>query len=216
MPPANTYTHSRPQNFSASSFWSGNAADKAADASTPRKSGEEARYHVGLFGKTYDVTDFVHDHPGGQILTLYDGLDATNIFQSLHGKEAFQLLKDIPHTNERIPSIVDEKTQKENKKLLDMYAQLKKDVTAAGLFKRNYPWIVYKMVTTVAILVLSVLAVQAGWYWTSSLLAGVFWQQIGWMGHDFCHHGYIENRDIGNWMVCSECVYNAHVHDREM
>jgi len=39
-----------------------------------------------------------------------------------------------------------------------------------------------------------------GWYFMSAISVGVFWQQLGWLGHDFCHHQVFENRDYNNAM----------------
>lgn len=40
---------------------------------------------VILFGKVYDVTKFMHDHPGGKdAIMLFAGKDATEEFDMLH------------------------------------------------------------------------------------------------------------------------------------
>lgn len=47
---------------------------------------------------TYDVTSFVNKHPGGNIIKFYDGLDATDAFNTFHFKShsVATILKSLP------------------------------------------------------------------------------------------------------------------------
>lgn len=48
-----------------------------------------------IFDKVYDVTEFLHEHPGGEfIICEHAGRDATIAFKNtLHGKDAHKLMK---------------------------------------------------------------------------------------------------------------------------
>lgn len=48
-----------------------------------------------IFDKVYNVTDFLHEHPGGEfIIVEHAGRDATSAFRNiLHGKDAHKQMK---------------------------------------------------------------------------------------------------------------------------
>ena len=49
-----------------------------------------------IYGKTVDVSKF--RHPGGNIIELFYGMDATTAFEAFHGhhKGAFKMLRSLP------------------------------------------------------------------------------------------------------------------------
>ena len=53
--------------------------------------------HVTVRGVTYDVTDFMRKHPGGNVLAMYNGLDATDAFEAFHtSAKPLKYLSNLP------------------------------------------------------------------------------------------------------------------------
>jgi cytochrome b involved in lipid metabolism len=51
---------------------------------------------VLIDGRVYDITEFIHSHPGGSvILTHCNGEDATDVFSAFHPPEAHETLADF-------------------------------------------------------------------------------------------------------------------------
>lgn len=45
--------------------------------------------------KVYDVTSWVEQHPGGDVLLSYAGRDATDVFTAFHSDSGWSRLKDL-------------------------------------------------------------------------------------------------------------------------
>jgi len=70
------------------------------------------------------------------------------------------------------------------------------------MFETNYLWYTYKISTTWAFFVLAfVLLIYFDLWFLASLSLGVFYQQAGWLGHDFCHHQVFKNRELNNFFA---------------
>ena len=51
---------------------------------------------VALYGKVYDFTDFLEDHPAGADAILrYSGADGTDIFESVHSRNMLDEFEPI-------------------------------------------------------------------------------------------------------------------------
>ena len=48
--------------------------------------------YIVIKGKVYAVQDFIHEHPGGDIIMTYAGEDATDVFAAFHPASAYSLL----------------------------------------------------------------------------------------------------------------------------
>jgi len=58
------------------------------------KHGKKEDAWIGLFGNVYDVTDWIHIHPGGDIILYGIGKDATNMFTGVgHQADALQFME---------------------------------------------------------------------------------------------------------------------------
>jgi hypothetical protein len=58
------------------------------------KHGKKGDAWIGLFGNVYDVTDWIHIHPGGDVILYGIGKDATNIFTGVgHQADALQFME---------------------------------------------------------------------------------------------------------------------------
>lgn len=100
-----------------------------------------------------------------------------------------------------IPESVTHKDQRQ----LDFekgYRDLRSKMVMMGMFKSNKLFYVYKCISTMA---LWATAMAATWYSDSTvvhvlsaLLFGVFFQQCGWLAHDFLHHQVFRHRKYGD------------------
>jgi acyl-lipid Delta6-acetylenase / acyl-lipid (9-3)-desaturase len=81
--------------------------------------------------------------------------------------------------------------------------QMRKDMVAQNLFLSSKPYYAYKIATNVSILTAAVLLLLSSidsWpvVTASAFLLALFWQQCGWLAHDFLHHQVFVNRAYNN------------------
>jgi acyl-lipid Delta6-acetylenase / acyl-lipid (9-3)-desaturase len=146
---------------------------------------------IVIRGRVYDVSNFAATHPGGRIVYAFAGRDATDVFTTFHGPAAWRELaaRCIGELESiALPS-----------PLIEEFRRLRATFHREGHFKSKKSYYAFKIVGNFAILALSIaLLVNAhgSWPWVvlSAVILGVFWQQSGWLAHDFCHHQVFENR----------------------
>jgi len=147
----------------------------------------------------YDATNFLSSHPGGKVLASYAGADATDVFGAFHPESAQKFLKPL-----YIGELAKGETVLPNPGLIDDYRKLKAEFEAEGLFEASPAYYVFKVVFNTCLLFAAVaivvglprpLAALFG-----SLTLAVFWQQCGWLSHDFLHHQVFENRTYNRYM----------------
>ncbi|CAO3687825.1 unnamed protein product [Rhizopus stolonifer] len=170
-----------------------------------RDGDEEAMKFIIIDKKVYDVTEFVEDHPGGaQVLLTHVGKDASDVFHAMHPESAYEVLNNY-FVGDVQETVVTEKSPSaqfavEMRQLRD---QLKKE----GYFHSSKLFYAYKVLSTLAICIgglsllyaygrTSTLAVVA-----SAIAVGIFWQQCGWLAHDFGHHQCFEDRAWNDVLV---------------
>merc|ERR1711916_133426 len=147
----------------------------------------------------YDATNFLSSHPGGKVLASYAGADATDVFGAFHPESAQKFLKPL-----YIGELAKGETVLPNPGLIGDYRKLKAEFEAEGLFEASPAYYVFKVVFNSCLLFAAVaivvglprpLAALFG-----SLTLAVFWQQCGWLSHDFLHHQVFENRTYNRYM----------------
>lgn len=147
--------------------------------------------------KVYDVTDFVARHPGGKVILTYAGRDATDVFSTFHAASTWSLLR---------PMYVGELEDFDGKAvptLLRDFRAMRASFLKGGLFKSNKLYYVWKLLSTFSLLggaVATLLAARESMLAlvASAFLLGLFWQQTGWLAHDFLHHQVFQQRWINN------------------
>lgn len=88
--------------------------------------------------------------------------------------------------------------------LLEDFRNLRAALMSEGLFRSNKVYYVFKLASTGAILALALamlfMAARSSWFAFvgSAFLLGLFWQQSGWLAHDFLHHQVFSNRNVNN------------------
>jgi fatty acid desaturase len=149
--------------------------------------------------KVYDVSGW-HDHPGGHVIFTHAGDDFTDIFAAFHPPSAYEVLS---------PFCIGELTQEsvESKPLAQRnfergYRELRGKLVAAGMFKSSLWYYAYKCASNMAIwaagCALIMMGDSFGVRLAGAFLLAIFWQQCGWLAHDFLHHQVFKNRFLGD------------------
>ncbi len=161
--------------------------------------------------KVYDVSNW-NGHPGGNILFTQAGQDATESFIAFHPMEAYAQLDKF-----WIGTLVKEQKQAVSNNEHDHdqcaadFRLLRAKMKTQKLFDASGAYYLYKVATNVALASLSIyLAVQFGANsfiitFISATIMGLFYQQCGWLSHDFLHHQVIEH--------CTSRYYLKHFAD---
>ena len=120
----------------------------------------------------------------------------TDIFAAFHPPSA---LKDLQKYE--IGEVEDKKSQ-EQKDFEKGYRELRAKVMTAGLFNASPLYYTWKILSNFVILGASIAcAVMTENFAVNmfgALLLGLFWQQCGWLAHDFLHHQIFRNRKFGD------------------
>lgn len=138
---------------------------------------------ISVDGVAYDVAAFVNEHPGGDILLHFEGCDATEAFYAYHSEVALKRLRLLPRVGKGV-KVLQEDTR---------FAELRREFERNGLLRSSGLWYFYKTSTTFLLLVSSWALLH---FLPFSLLTtaaacvclGLFWQQSGWLSHEYCHH----------------------------
>ena len=147
-------------------------------------------------GKVYDVSGW-EDHPGGSVIFTHAGDDCTDVFGAFHPASA---LKDLSRFE--IGVLDESRIPQKQKDFERAYRELRAKLIAMGLFNASPLYYVYKVLSNLAILAASVfLAVSFDsmvMHIIGAVLLGLFWQQCGWLAHDFLHHQVFKTRALGD------------------
>ena len=159
-----------------------------------RPSGAGVKTHFIIDGVEYDATEWKMKHPGGyQILEKYHEKDATEVFWAFHRVETAKMLNALPHWTPKAQPVVDER--------LKAFRTFRKKLVDEGYMERSYAWYAYKTFTTLALCALGVLFAFTGNWVISACFMGVFWQQAGWLSHEYAHHQVFWSRKWNNAFV---------------
>lgn len=150
--------------------------------------------------KVYDVSNW-HEHPGGAVIFTHAGDDMTDIFAAFHAAGSHNMMKKFL-IGDLIPESVEHKDQKQ----LDFekaYRDLRSKLVMMGMFKSNIGFYIYKQLSNISMWAAS----MAMMYYSenplvhiaSAMLMGLFFQQCGWLAHDFLHHQVFKNRRYGDY-----------------
>jgi len=150
--------------------------------------------------KVYDVSNW-HEHPGGAVIFTHAGDDMTDIFAAFHASGSHQQMKQF-YIGELIPESNTNKDEKQ-RAFERGYRDLRAKLIMMGMFKSSKSFYLYKCtfnlcmwLTALSMVYLSDSLVM---HITSALLLGLFWQQCGWLAHDFLHHQVFQTRKYGDW-----------------
>ena len=148
---------------------------------------------VVVRGKVYDVTAWAPSHPGGAVIYTYAGKDATDVFSAFHAPASWLLLREL---------CVGECPDAPADTLLADFRALRAQMTAERLFESSKLFYAWKAASTFALCVGALAVLRASDSWAAVLAAatlmGTFFQQSGWLAHDFLHHQVFRSRALNN------------------
>jgi fatty acid desaturase/predicted heme/steroid binding protein len=159
-------------------------------------------------GRVYDVSNW-EDHPGGSVIFTHAGDDCTDIFTAFHPAAAMKFLKkfEIGVIDEAILPAKDCVVQiksPEQKKFEQAYRDLQLKLMTMGMFNSSKVFYAYKIATNVALISLSIYLATCFQSFAVNMIGavvlGLFWQQCGWLAHDFLHHQVFKRRVYGDLM----------------
>jgi len=149
--------------------------------------------------KVYDVSDW-YEHPGGSVIFTHAGDDMTDIFTAFHAPGSHSMIRRF-YIGDLIPESVTHKDQNQ----LDFekgYRDLRNKLIMLGFFKSSKGFYVYKCVSTLLMWLTSLAMVRYSdsriIHTLSACLLGLYWQQCGWLSHDFLHHQVFSKRKYGD------------------
>lgn len=140
---------------------------------------------ISIQGKVYDVSDWVKDHPGGEI-PLFDlaGQDVTDAFVAHHPASAWNLL-DRFFVGYHLSDYQTSEVSKDYRRLVAEFSKL-------GLFEEKGHGVFFSFCFMFALFFASVYLVVAATSPLAHLAAGgvlgYLWIQSGWVGHDAGHY----------------------------
>jgi fatty acid desaturase/predicted heme/steroid binding protein len=152
-----------------------------------------------IHGKVYDLGgEFVKWHPGGAVAISQLGKDATDAFDVFHKQSTHELL-----ANFYVGDLADAEVKAPNAFAKDVQ-ELRTVIEKSGWYKSNKLWYTGKVIQTASLAVISVtmLALWGRSFFgmlASAAVCALFFQQSGWLAHDFLHHQVFENRKFGNY-----------------
>jgi len=173
--------------------------------------------------KVYDISGY--NHPGGNVIYSHAGSDATDIFAAFHPPSAHRVLESMcigtlddasiaikEQTGAHRAAVVGSEATKDKGMHKTSMAEVERDFRALraaakrmGLFEASSLYYVWKVASTLGLLACGValMALMPG-TWIGTVLGAsfvaLFWQQSGWLSHDFIHHQVFPNRYHGDLM----------------
>ena len=157
---------------------------------------------IAIKGKVYNVSNFGKEHPGGNIIFTHAGQDATDVFSAFHPVAIYNWLPRF---------YVGELARDSNSNSADAEKEVdyRRDITAmkselmkARAFESSKLYYSFKIASNVAILGTAIAAIVLLNGMSGAMIGGVllalFWQQCGWLAHDFLHHQIFKNRFYNN------------------
>lgn len=154
-------------------------------------SSEELKKHsspsdlwISIHGKVYNVTDWVKDHPGGDIpLFNFAGQDATDAFLAFHPASAWKKLDDFFAgyylSDHRVSEVSKD------------YRRLVSEFTNLGLYEDKGHCALFTILSMVALFPVAVYLITTNSCWAhlaAGGMMGLIWIQSGWIGHDSGHY----------------------------
>jgi cytochrome b involved in lipid metabolism len=153
---------------------------------------------VVYHNKVYNVSNWT-EHPGGTVIFTHAGDDMTDIFAAFHAPGSHQVMKRF-----YIGDLESPVTHKDEKQVAfeKGYRDLRSKLITLGMFKSSKLFYVYKQLFNLSMWVAAVSMVyfsdSPAVHLASALLLGIFWQQCGWLAHDFLHHQVFTHRKYGD------------------
>jgi acyl-lipid Delta6-acetylenase / acyl-lipid (9-3)-desaturase len=189
---------------SANSHDKANSAEKSKNVSKFTWAEVKEHHHpedawIVHSNKVYDVSNW-HEHPGGAVIFTHAGDDMTDIFAAFHAPGSHNMLKKFL-IGELIPESVLHKDQHQ-RDFERGYRDLRSKLVMMGMFKSNKLFYVYKFFSNMSLWATAMAMVfysdKVAVHIAAALLLGLFFQQCGWLAHDYLHHQVFAQRKYGD------------------
>lgn len=126
-----------------------------------------------------------------------------DVFHAMHPASAYEVL-----ANNYLGDLANDVSlpKGNNTAFADEMRDYRDKLEAQGFFQADKGFYTYKLVSTVMISVLSLAVLRVYGHSTTGVLVsafimGMFWQQCGWLSHDFAHHQVFEDRSLNDVVV---------------
>merc|ERR1711990_888578 len=135
------------------------------------------------------------------------GDDMTDVYNAFHPPSASDVLAkfEIGHLDESVVPTglyANKKVPEEQKRFEKAYRDLRIQLIKMGMFDASPLYYTWKVTSNLLILGASVYCAITtdSWAWnmTGAVLLALFWQQCGWLAHDFLHHQVFKQRWKGD------------------
>lgn len=184
----------------------GKGGDAAATTKQSKISWSQVKEHctpddawVVYQNKVYDVSNW-HEHPGGAVIFTHAGDDMTDIFAAFHAPGSQNLMQKF-YIGDLIPGSNKNKTEQQIA-FEKGYRDLRSKLIMMGMFKSNGWFYAYKCASNMMLWATAVAMVyfsdSVAVHMASAVLLGLFFQQCGWLAHDFLHHQVFRQRKYGD------------------
>jgi fatty acid desaturase/predicted heme/steroid binding protein len=149
--------------------------------------------------RVYDVSGW-HNHPGGHVIFTHAGDDFTDIFAAFHPPSAHSSLEkfyigDLDTESVELKPVAQRNFER-------AYRDLRGKLVVAGMFNSSKFYYAWKCFSNLAIWAAGCLCVilsdSFAVHMVGAFLLALFWQQCGWLSHDFLHHQVFKNRLFGD------------------
>lgn len=153
--------------------------------------------------KVYDVSNW-HEHPGGGVIFTHAGDDMTDIFAAFHAPGSANVMRKF-YIGDMKDAVEDATRPKDAKQVAfeKGYRDLRSQLIMMGLFKSNKLYYVYKSCFNVGMWATACAMVYFSdnvvVHFAAALLLGLFFQQCGWLSHDYLHHQVFRKRKYGDY-----------------
>lgn len=142
--------------------------------------------------KVYDVSNW-HEHPGGAVIFTHAGDDMTDIFAAFHAPGSQSVMSKFYIGDLALDSVVNVVKDERQVAFEKGYRTLRSQLIVMGMFKSSKLFYVYKCLFNMVMWATACAAVylcpdNVAIHFTSAILLGLFYQQCGWLAHDFLHH----------------------------
>jgi len=143
---------------------------------------------ISINNNVYDVSNWIPYHPGGDVISKWEGRDATDVFTALHDQTTFKKLEAFKYKVQDHTTVI----QPTSRTL--RFEALRLKLQKMGLMTTNPWWYVYKSITTLSFLVFAMILVAYDYSLLGAVSLGIGFQQLGWLAHDYCHHQVFPSR----------------------
>ncbi|EGF79963.1 hypothetical protein BATDEDRAFT_37049 [Batrachochytrium dendrobatidis JAM81] len=198
--PSETKKQSAAQFTWAQVHASGDAFAEAAKSSTSAKATSHVAAYIVIQNKVYDIGgSFANWHPGGNVALSQVGYDASGAFEAMHGPKAVSMLSKF-YVGELAPSEIIKPSG-----FLNEVQELRTKIKQNNWNKADPLYYAGKLTANLTMLTVSIFILAAygnniAGLITSSFILALFWQQSGWLAHDFLHHQVFKTRSYNNAM----------------